>query len=286
MEWIRYLRRAAILSLLMAANGATAAGVREPDVQWVPTPQEVVDEMLRLAKVEEDDLIYDLGSGDGRIVITAATRYGARGVGVDIDPERIAEARTNAETAGVSDRVKFVEGDLFEVDLSDATVVTLYLLNSLNRKLRPKLLEELRPGTPVVSHAFDMGEWTPDTSLSVEGKMVYLWIVPARMDGRWEVSLKDPGGEEEVFVLDIEQQFQQVNGIAETEAGASEVQDGRVEGESVHFTLVGRADPARRFTGRIDGENMSGTAELGGGQVAQWQARRQGTAVGRSAIAR
>lgn len=279
MELIRELKRGAFIALLLGAGGATAQGVRAPDVQWVPTPQEVVDQMLELAGVDENDLIYDLGSGDGRIVITAATRYGARGIGVDIDPERIADARANAETAGVSDRVKFVEGDLFEMDFSDATVVTLYLLNSLNRKLRPKLIEELEPGTPVVSHAFDMGEWTPDTSMSVDGKMVYLWIVPARLDGRWEVSMKDPNGDEEVFVLDIEQDFQEVNGIAETEVGSSEIQGGHVQGEEVSFTLTSRSTPARQFTGRIDGEVMSGTAE-DQGRALEWRARRQATAVG------
>lgn len=279
MELIRELKRGAFIALLLGAGGASAQGVRAPDVQWVPTPQEVVDQMLELAEVDENDLIYDLGSGDGRIVITAATRYGARGIGVDIDPERIADARANAETAGVSDRVKFVEGDLFEMDFSDATVVTLYLLNSLNRKLRPKLIEELEPGTPVVSHAFDMGEWAPDTSMSVDGKMVYLWIVPARLDGRWEVSMKDPNGDGEVFVLDIEQDFQKVNGIAETEVGSSEIQEGRVQGEEVSFTLTGRSTPARQFTGRIDGEIMSGTAE-DQGRALEWRARRQATAVG------
>ena len=279
MELIRELKRGAFIALLLGAGGASAQGVRAPDVQWVPTPQEVVDQMLELAEVDENDLIYDLGSGDGRIVITAATRYGARGIGVDIDPERIADARANAETAGVSDRVKFVEGDLFEMDFSDATVVTLYLLNSLNRKLRPKLIEELEPGTPVVSHAFDMGEWPPDTSMSVDGKMVYLWIVPARLDGRWEVSMKGPNGDEEVFVLDIEQDFQKVNGIAETEVGSSEIQEGRVQGEEVSFTLTGRSTLARQFTGRIDGEIMSGTAE-DQGRALEWRARRQATAVG------
>jgi len=279
MELIRELKRGAFIALLLGAGGATAQGVRAPDVQWVPTPQEVVDQMLELAEIDENDLIYDLGSGDGRIVITAAKRYGARGIGVDIDPERIADARANAETAGVSDRVKFVEGDLFEMDFSDATVVTLYLLNSLNRKLRPKLIEELEPGTPVVSHAFDMGEWPPDTSMSVDGKMVYLWIVPARLDGRWEVSMKGPNGDEEVFVLDIEQDFQKVNGIAETEVGSSEIQEGRVQGEEVSFTLAGRSTPARQFTGRIDGEIMSGTAE-DQGRALEWRARRQATAVG------
>jgi SAM-dependent methyltransferase len=151
---------------------------REPDVVYVPTPYEVVEKMLELANVSENDVVYDLGSGDGRIPIMAAEEYGARGVGIEIDPERIQEARQNATEAGVTDEVKFIQQDLFETDFSDATVVTLYLLPKLNTKLRPKLLRELEPGTPVVSHDFDMGEWEPKRVVEVGGSTVYLWIVP------------------------------------------------------------------------------------------------------------
>ena len=154
--------------------------VREPDVIYVPTPNEVVAKMLELARVTPGDTVYDLGCGDGRIVIAAAQQYGARGVGVDIDPQRIAEARENAQEGRVSDRVRFVLGDLFETDISGATVVTLYLLTDLNIKLRPKLLAELRPGTRVVSHAFSMGEWQPERMAEVSGSRVYLWRVPER----------------------------------------------------------------------------------------------------------
>jgi SAM-dependent methyltransferase len=151
---------------------------RSPDVVFVPTPPEVVDAMLKTAKVSSKDLVYDLGCGDGRVVIAAAKQFGARGVGVDIDPVRIKEARANAQAAGVADRVKFVEGDLFETDLRPATVVTLYLLETLNQKLQPKLVTELRPGTRIVSHAFGMGPWTPDKELTVGGRRVYLWTIP------------------------------------------------------------------------------------------------------------
>jgi SAM-dependent methyltransferase len=153
---------------------------RTPDVVYVPTPPEVVDAMLKTARVGSKDVVYDLGCGDGRIVIAAAKQYGARGVGVDIDPERIKEARANAEAAGVTDRVKFIQGDLFEMDLRPASVVTLYLLESLNLKLQPKLVTELKPGTRVVSHAFSMGPWTPDEELNVEGRRVYLWTIPPK----------------------------------------------------------------------------------------------------------
>ena len=153
---------------------------RAPDVIYVPTPPEVVKAMLDTAKVTSKDLLYDLGCGDGRIVIEAARTYGARGVGVDIDPQRIKEAQANAAAAGVTDRVKFIEGDLFETNLRPATVVTLYLLESLNMKLQPKLVTELRPGTRIVSHAFSMGPWTPDQSLNVAGRRVYLWTIPPK----------------------------------------------------------------------------------------------------------
>lgn len=153
---------------------------KDLDVPYVPTPQPVVEEMLTMADVGEEDILYDLGSGDGRIVITAAKEFGARAVGIDIDPERVAEGRANAEAAGVEDQVRFIQGDLFEADLGDATVVTLYLLGSVNERLRPKLLDELRPGTRVVSHAFDMGDWEPVATRVVNGSTLYLWVVPPK----------------------------------------------------------------------------------------------------------
>ncbi|WP_256987868.1 SAM-dependent methyltransferase [Bordetella genomosp. 9] len=157
----------------------TTAKSRAPDVIFVPTPPAVVDAMLQVAKVGPNDVLYDLGSGDGRIPVTAAKRFGTRGVGVDIDPVRIQEARENAKKEGVTDKVQFIQGDLFEQDLSKATVISLYLLPSLNLKLRPMLLK-LKPGTRIVSHAFDMGDWTPEQTLTVDGRMVYFWTVPAR----------------------------------------------------------------------------------------------------------
>ena len=160
---------------------ARPPGYREPDVIYVPTPQPVVDAMLELAGVDGSDVLYDLGSGDGRIPITAARRFGIRAVGIDIEPVRIREANANARAAGVTDLVTFRQEDLFEADFSDASVVTLYLLQSLNRKLRPKLLAELRPGTRIVSHAFDMGEdWPPEQVRQVDSSTIYLWTVPER----------------------------------------------------------------------------------------------------------
>ena len=152
---------------------------RQPDVIYVPTPQSVVNEMLELANVTKDDVIYDLGSGDGRIPITAAQEYGTRGIGIDISPDRIREANENAREAGVTDRVEFLQQDLFTTNISEATVVTLYLLPHLNLKLRPQLFEQLQPGTRIVSHDFDMGNWKPDRVVKTsEGSIIYLWIVP------------------------------------------------------------------------------------------------------------
>lgn len=162
------------------ADGATAPA-REPDVIYVPTPEPVVDAMLNLAGVKAGDVLYDLGSGDGRIPIAAAQRFGVRGVGIDINPVRVREADANAEAAGVTDLVTFKVADLFEEDVSEATVVTLYLLQSLNVKLRPKLLAELKPGTRIVSHAFDMADqWEPERTEAVDGSRIYLWTVPER----------------------------------------------------------------------------------------------------------
>lgn len=157
-----------------ASDGEPA---RRPDVVYVPTPQDVVDEMLAIASVGPDDVLYDLGSGDGRIPITAAKRWGTRGLGVDIDPQRIAEANANAMAAGVTGRVRFVQGDLFAMDLSPATVITLYLLPALNVKLRPKLLQ-LKPGTRIVSHDFAMGDWKPVRTVENGSRTVYFWTVP------------------------------------------------------------------------------------------------------------
>jgi len=188
--------RALILSVgfLLAAGSALALdgalraqldrGERNPDVIFVPTPQEVVEDMLRLANVRKGDVLYDLGSGDGRIPVTAAKLYGVRAVGIDIDPERIREAQDNAKKNGVEALVRFRLEDLFTSDFREATVVTLYLLPDLNLKLRPRLLAELKPGTRIVSHQFDMGDWKPAKKLESNGRTVYFWVVPERTKPR------------------------------------------------------------------------------------------------------
>ena len=164
----------------LAGTGLDVLAQRVPDVIFVPTGFDVVVQMLRLAETTSKDIVYDLGCGDGRFVVTAARQFGARGVGIDIDPERIKEARELSKRTGADDKVRFIEGDLFETDISEATVVTLYLLTRLNLKLRPKLMKELRPGTRIVSHAFDMGDWKPEKTEQSGSSPIYLWRIPPR----------------------------------------------------------------------------------------------------------
>jgi SAM-dependent methyltransferase len=184
--------RATISSLAFYISlGAVCAQQQGPPPQvairapYVRTPPEVVREMLKLAKVNRNDVVYDLGCGDGRIVIAAVREFGARGVGIDVEAERIREARANARKAGVADRVEFRQQDLFEADISEATVVTLYLLRDVNLELRPKLLRELKAGTRIVSHSFDMGDWKPDKELQVNGSKLYYWVVPEKASSRF-----------------------------------------------------------------------------------------------------
>jgi len=174
------MRRFAIAILLLTGATQSAPQV-DRDVVYVPTPQAVVDAMLDVAQVKSSDVVYDLGSGDGRIVITAAKKYGARGVGIEIDPALVKQATSNAAAAGVANRVKFLSGNLFTADISEASVVTLYLLQSINERLRPKLVRELKTGTRVVSHVFNMGpEWPPEKTLEVDRSRIFLWTIPEK----------------------------------------------------------------------------------------------------------
>lgn len=244
------------------------------DVPYVPTPVETVDEMLRLAQVSRDDIVYDLGSGDGRIVITAAKKHGARGVGIDIDPDRIDEANENARIAGVTDKVRFIQGDLFAADLRPATAVTLYLLRSVNLRLRPKLLEELRPGTPVVSHDFDMGEWPPDDHTRVGDDDVYLWIIPERIDGNWKWTARNRS-----FVARIEQTFQTFKGIAHAEGHRFDIRNGRIRGNQIAFDLVRAGDETaavlERYSGTLKDDALQGEMVSADNRRSPWRARHE-----------
>lgn len=177
---MRSQHAAGILLTVAFLSAQNSQPKKDPDVPYVPSPNVVVEGMLKLAGVKSTDTLYDLGCGDGRIVIAAAKTYGAHGVGIDIDPQRVAEARENARKAGVGNLVAFEEKDLFDADIHSATVVTLYLLPNINRRLHPKLLKDLKPGTRVVSHSFDMDNWKPDKDELVDGRHIYLWTIPPK----------------------------------------------------------------------------------------------------------
>ncbi|HEU0077476.1 MAG TPA: methyltransferase domain-containing protein [Longimicrobiaceae bacterium] len=264
-------------ALLAAPTTGEAQQRRVADVPYVPTPMEAVDVILALAAVEADDVVYDLGSGDGRIPIAAARRHGARGLGIAIDPALVRRAGENARAAGVADRVRFVRGDLFQADLRPATVVTLYLLSSLNLRLRPMLLERLRPGTRVVSNSFGMGEWRPDSVVVVErpgggfGPRIYFWVVPARVAGVWELDVAGLPP-----ALEVRQSFQHFEATVHAGGKAYPVEEPVLRGDSIAFTvrLPGRGgEPAspRRFAGRVTGDDVAGTLDSGGA----WSARRR-----------
>lgn len=242
----------AVAAAVAAPASVQGADPPDLDVPFVPTHEKVVSAMLEMASVDGKDVLYDLGCGDGRIVITAAKKHGIRGRGYDLDPERIRESRRNAKRAGVSERVEFEVKDLFDVDLREASVVTLYLLPSVNLKLRPKLLRDLRPGTRIVSHDFDMGDWKPDRTERVRANrehVVHLWIVPADVKGAWRVESGDAR-----MPLRLEQEFQQLTGSLD---GAS-IERARIRGDEVRFA-VGGGGGERVFRGRIEGDRIEGT---------------------------
>jgi SAM-dependent methyltransferase len=263
---------AALVLTWSIAAGQDTSATRTPDVHYVPTPQYVVEAMLRLTAVRAGDLVYDLGSGDGRIPIAAAKRFGARGVGIDIDPVRVKEARANAEAQGVADRVRFLQQDLFRTDFSDATVVTLYLLPSLNVKLRPLLFRMLKPGTRIASHAFDMGDWSPDAKLEIEGSNAFFWTIPADVRGDWNWQLTTPEGTER-HTITFQQRFQKASGSWAGENTTVSVPAVRIVGDSVVFR-ISRPSEEFRIAARVSGNRMEGTIERDGAPPQPFAARR------------
>jgi SAM-dependent methyltransferase len=231
---------------------------------WLPTPDAMVERMLRMAKTTSADVVYDLGAGDGRLPIVAAKEFGATAVGIEYDRDLAALARRNAERAGVAGRVSIVAGDIFKEDFSRATVVTLYLLPDLNQQLRPQLLA-MKPGTRVVSHAWDMGEWEPDATVRSDESEAFLWIVPARVEGRWTV--RDEGG---FFVgeLELTQQFQRVGGTLTLRGKLQPLLGAYVDGESLGFTFVDLDGGVRSVRARIAGSTLSGSLRFAGNLTA------------------
>jgi hypothetical protein len=288
-----FFRRIAALAWVAAVLACPCAAIaqgqeKDLDTPYVPTPQAVVDRMLAVAQVSAGDTVIDLGSGDGRIMITAAQRHGARGFGVEIDPRLVQRSNEAARRLGVSDRVKFLRQDLFNTDFHEANVLTLYLLPDVNIALRPKILAELKPGTRVVSHDYDMREWRPDAQETVSApdktvgmlkeSTVYLWIVPARVEGEWTFELSS-GGKTRRTRLVLEQRFQFVSGSVElTGQGDVPFSSGRLRGNEVRLVLPpGALDRGPvELVGRVMGDSLNGTVRRGEREVANWSARRKG----------
>jgi hypothetical protein len=283
---MRIARQLLLTVTFAAAVFSTAALAQEDkgDVVYVPTPQVAVDEMLKMAKVSANDFVIDLGSGDGRILITAAKKLGARGLGVDLDTVLLKRARDGARREGVADRVQFVEQNLFETDLSRATVITTYLLPEMNEKLRPRILA-LKPGTRVVAHDYDMGEWQPDEQkmLIVPEKTVgdpgksylFFWVVPAVIAGEWE-SLIYTGGRGVIYEFDFDQSFQVVSGDVRVDGKATRLPIFNVRGDRVSFELdapLGTRLVKQRFQGQVRQDMIEGTVTIAGQKPLKWTAR-------------
>lgn len=263
------------------AFAATALAQDETprDAPFFWTPQSVVDRMLELAEVRADDYVMDLGSGDGRIVITAAKKYGVRGLGIEIDPGLVAASNSAAHRAGVGERVKFMRQDLFETDLRPATVLTLYLFRELNIKLRPRILAQLRPGARVVTHDWDMGDWPPDftTSIAAPDKPVgiqreskiFLWYVPARLEGKWRLAA--PGADS--AALSFTQRYQQFDGALEHAGARFAVTGGRARGTAIVFRIV-EGPLAGEYVGTAADNEISGEVRRNGAPVGAWKAVR------------
>ena len=282
--FLRNIARPIAAILFLAAGLAGAEDVRVTDeLPFVRTPQAVVDKMLEIAAVRSSDFLIDLGSGDGRIPITAARRYGARALGVDLDPQLVAQSRAAAQAEDVEREVTFEVRDLFATDLRAATVVTMYLLPEYNLRLRPKLLAELRAGARVVSHDWDMGEWAPDVKVelpvpnkpvgALKSSTVYLWIVPARVAGRWRFELECGDGHLEPVELDLTQTFQQLDGVARIRGRSVAIERGAVRGTQVFFRFDDEGETVR-FEGRTTGDRIAGHVVPVGRRSQPWRALR------------
>lgn len=249
---------AAVFSLSACAQTATTDSKFEPqvgqagkDVIWVPTPDALVERMLRMAKVTPDDFVMDLGSGDGRIAIAAGKNFNARALGIEYNPDMVTLSNANAVKAGVADKVKFIKADIFETDFAQATVITMYLLPSLNIKLRPKILD-MKPGTRVTAHAFDMGDWAADETATIDGRNAYLWIVPAKVGGTWRIDAGAAKGD-----MAIAQTYQKIEASLKQAAGVLPVQ-GSLRGEDVRLSFPDGQGGRRELVGKVSGERMQG----------------------------
>jgi len=272
----------ALAAALFAAASAAYAqqkdfkphvGQQGKDVVWVPTPDEVVERMLNMAQTKPEDYVIDLGAGDGKIAIAAAKKFGARSLGIEYNPDMAALAQRNAQAAGVVGRAQIVQGDIFVTDFTQATVLTMYLLPSLNMKLRPQILA-MRPGTRVVAHAFNMEDWEADESSDVDGRRAYLWIVPANVSGRWAMELSGAGGSEKLS-LNLEQKFQKIEGVAYLGSILAGLREPRLSGFRIGFAYVDNRGVRRDFTGRVTGSSMEGSFRTDAGAEGRWTATKK-----------
>jgi len=272
-----------LLALCWLALSAAAQAQQLEKLPYVPTPQIVVDEMLKMAGVTAKDYVVDLGSGDGRMIITAAQKYNANGLGVDIDPKLVELANRNARNEAVGDRAKFIEQDMFKADLSKASVVTLYVLPDFMEKLRPKLLRELKPGARIVAHDYYMSDWSSDRDAEMnvpekkaangtEKAYLYLWTVPAVVQGDWRINWDLGGGKSQIIVLAFNQRYQVINASAANRDGEMKIANATIKGDDIDFFLtIGAVN--YRFTGKVQGDRMSGNAVTGaGGKPVPWSA--------------
>jgi hypothetical protein len=248
-------------------------GQQGKDVVWVPTPDEVVDRMLTMAQTKPEDYVIDLGAGDGKIAIAAAKKFGARSMGVEYNPDMVAYAQKNLQAAGVAGKAQIVHGDIFATDFTQATVLTMYLLPSLNIKLRPQILA-LRPGTRVVTHAFTMEDWEPDEASDVDGRRVYFWVVPANVAGRWAMEFSGNGASEKLS-LNFDQKFQKIEGMAYLGSLQAGLREPRLSGFRISFAYVDSRGVRRDFSGRVTGATMEGSFRADNSQEGRWSAAKK-----------
>ena len=271
------VRFAALLAALLVASGAAAqqqkfepqVGQAGKDVIWVPTPDDVVDRMLTMAQVTPSDFVMDLGSGDGKIAIAAARKFGARSLGIEYNSDMVKLAQDNAQMAGVAEKASFRRADIFATDFSQATVITLYLLPALNMKLRPQILS-MRPGTRVASHSFNMEDWEADEISTLDGRRAYFWIVPANVMGTWNLELNNQRME-----VTLEQTFQKIGGSVSLGHAQGGLREARLRGASIAFAYVDGAGVRRDFTGRVSGSRIEGSFRDEKGQEGRWTAAKK-----------
>ncbi len=281
MKSTTFARRTVVVLALAAFAATTAAqapkkeeftpqvGQAGKDVIWVPTPEELVERMLRMAQTTPNDFVIDLGSGDGRIAIAAAKKFNARSMGIEYNPDMVEVSNRNASKEGVAGKARFIKADIFESDFSQATVITMYLLPGLNLKLRPKLLD-MKPGTRIVSHQFNMDDWQPDEVTNIDGRRAYFWLIPAKVAGTWRFQSGSDG-----LDVTLEQKYQMLEGTVKLGTVNAGLRDAKLTGDKISFAFVDQGGMRRDFTGKVSGNTMEGTMKLETGPESKWTATKR-----------